>query len=309
MKRLPLIKLALFLVLALIPLLTACAYPTATPASAPPPGANNAPAAGAKPSSGNAPGEKSERDTRPINAVTDPNRMIIRNATISLESQDVEKTLADIRALVIAQQGLVFSSNTSLKDDKTYATMVLQVPVQVYDGIMAQLRKIAFKVVSETSTSQDVTEEFADAQSQLRNLQATEAQFLELLKKTTNLNDIITVQNQITTVRGQIEKIQGRMNFLQKKSDMSTITINIAPHIAPTVAKTESKTADFGEAVKNAWDGSITVIQGLGVVLVTLGIYLLWLLPLGLAILLGGMVVRRKFFPRKSKEPTMTGLE
>jgi uncharacterized protein YdcH (DUF465 family) len=237
----------------------------------------------------------------PVTGNNDPSRMIIRNATIALESQDVEKTLADIRAIVVAQQGTVFSSNTTLRNDKTYATMVLQVPSQGYDATMAQLRKAGHKVQSETSTSQDVTEEFADAEAQLRNLKATEAQFLELLKKANSVNDTITVQNQLTSVRGQIERLQGRLNYLQKKSDFSTITVNIAPFNAPTTAKPDTNTWDFSKVLENAWAGSMKGLQGLVTMLVNVGVYMVWVLPLFGILFIIGMVWWRRTFPRKPK--------
>jgi Domain of unknown function (DUF4349) len=241
-----------------------------------------------------------------VNAQNDPNRMIIRNATIALDSEDVEKTLADIRALVGAQQGTVFSSNTSLRGDKTYATMVLQVPSQAYDVTMAQLRKVGYRVQNETSSSQDVTEEFADAQAQLRNLQATEAQYIKLLEKAITVNDIITVQNQLTNVRGQIERLQGRMNFLQKKSDVSTITVSITPYFG--VTKVDNSAWEFGKVLENAWAGSLRGLQGLVTAMVTVGVYLVWLLPLGLVLGLIGFILWRKTFPRKPKQVPVTDL-
>ena len=110
-------------------------------------------------------------------------RMIIRNATLSLEAENMEKTLADIRALVSQQQGTVFSSNTTIRNEQTYATVVIQVPSVAYYETMSRLRGLAYKVVSESSSSQDVTEEFVDTEAQIRNLKATEAQLLDLQKR------------------------------------------------------------------------------------------------------------------------------
>lgn len=275
------------------------AQPTVAAAYAGAPAATVAPARGSAsaPVTNNQPGTGASYNQ--VN--TDPSRMIIRNATLAIESEEVEKTLNEIRSLIVAQQGTVFSSNTTLRNDKTYATMVLQVPSQVYDATMAQLRKIAFKVQSETSTSQDVTEEFADAEAQLRNLKATEAQYLELLKKANSVNDTITVQNQLTNVRGQIERLQGRMNFLQKKSDFSTITVNIAPHIPPSVTKTDPNAWELGKAFENAWNGSMKGLRGLTVALINVGVYMVWILPIAGLLFLIGFVWWRRTFPRKSK--------
>jgi Domain of unknown function (DUF4349) len=247
----------------------------------------------------------------------DPNRMIIRNATIALVSNDVYKTLNDIRAVAISQQGIIFSSNSSLKGDLVYGTIVLQVPVQAFDETMAQLRTIAYKVQNETSSSQDVTEEYADAESQVRNLRVTEQQYLKLMEKAGNVNDIITVQNQLTDVRNKIERLQGRMNFLQKKSDYSTITINVEPYIAPvTPTPTPIPTAtpvpptptpipewNAGETAEKAWTGSVKGLQKVTSVAIFAGAYAIWVLPICGVLFIIGWFWWRRTFPRKPKYP------
>ncbi|MBD0257229.1 MAG: PAS domain S-box protein, partial [Cytophagales bacterium] len=57
--------------------------------------------------------------------------------------------------------------------------------------------------------------EYTDLDAQLRNLQATEGQYLELMKRATTIDDILMVQNRLASVRGEIEQTQGRLNQLQ----------------------------------------------------------------------------------------------
>lgn len=215
--------------------------------------------------------------------------MIIRNATISVQADDVEKLLSDVRALAAEQNGGVMQASTSVRDNKTYANITIQVPSQAFDNTVSRIRKLAFKVDSENTTSQDVTEEFVDTDAQVRNLKATEAAYLELLRKATNINDTISIQRELSYIRGEIERRQGRLNFLQKKSDFSTITLSIAPRLSETSTTTTANAWDVGKVFEKAWEGSLRGLQGLATVLITIAVYAWWVLPL---LLVGYFVVR-----------------
>ena len=71
---------------------------------------------------------------------------------------------------------------------------------------------------SESTTGQDVTEQYTDLDSQLRNLEASEAQLLELMKQAGTVEEILKVQQELTNTRGQIEQIKGQMQYLEQSS-------------------------------------------------------------------------------------------
>jgi hypothetical protein len=167
-------------------------------------------------------------------------RKIIRNATIWVQSSDVEQMLAQLRSLAVEQGGYVFSENTNQQNlDNPTAVIVLQVPSQAYEITVTRIRQAALKVTRQESSAQDVSEEYVDLQSQIVNLKRTEEGLQKLIDKTVNLQDILNLQKEMTQVRGEIEKRQGRLNFLDKRSAFSTITVNVAlPPAPPTPTPT-----------------------------------------------------------------------
>ncbi len=230
-------------------------------------------------------------------------RLIIRNATVALTADDVDKTLMDVRALATEKNGLVFQSNSTVRTDKTYASLTIQVPAAAFDETMNRLRKMTgVKVSSENTTSQDVTEEYVDVQAQLKNLQATETELVRLLGKAQTVDEILQVQSQLTTVRGQIDQRQGRINYLEKRTAMSSITINISPVLPATTRATETTGWNPLEVLEDAWAGSLKGLQGLYTVAVTLGVWLVWLGPLALLVFL----IYRRFFRSKPVSPAPT---
>lgn len=210
-----------------------------------------------------------------------PDRLIIRNATLALTSPDVEKTLGEIRTLAVGQNGLVFQSSTTVRDEKLYATLTLQVPSAAFDETMNQLRRMSgVKVESESSTSQDVTEEYVDLQAQANNLKASEAELVQLMSKANNVTEVMNVQKELTAVRGEIEQRLGRLNYLEKKSSMSSISISLAPAGVPAIKNEPAKGWDALSVLETAWAGSLKGLQLLYKVAVTIGAWAIWLGPL-----------------------------
>ncbi len=210
-------------------------------------------------------------------------RMIIRTANLTLVVTDVEQTLASVRDVAQAAGGFVGKSSSRYDGDLQIADITLQVPAQAYDSTIQRLRGLAIRVDNETSSSQDVTEEYTDLDSQLRNLQATEASLIKLLDRSNQISDIIAVQKELTNVRGQIERIQGRMKYLSRRSDMSTISLSIIPE-----AKAKSKPSDAWNPFRsagNAWSASLSFLRTLVELVLVAVVFFFWLIiPVGILI-------------------------
>ena len=110
----------------------------------------------------------------------------------------------------------------------------MRIPVASFDEGMDEVKKYG-EVTSQRVNGQDVTEEFVDLDAQLGNLRATEKQFLEIMKKATEIEDILAVQREISNVRGNIDRIEGRMKYLRQSADLSTLTVHLStdPDVLP----------------------------------------------------------------------------
>ena len=147
----------------------------------------------------------------------------------------------------------------------------------------------------ENSNANDATEEYTDLGSRLRNLQATETQYLGFLKNAGNLNDVLTVQDRLSQTRGQIEQVQGRINLLDSQTNFATITV----HLEPGAIANGDQGGGTGplQTARRAFDASLVVLLGLSTAILAVGAFSWWLLPLGV----GGWFVARKSL-RASRE-------
>ncbi|MEO5951728.1 MAG: DUF4349 domain-containing protein [Chloroflexia bacterium] len=208
-------------------------------------------------------------------------RMIIRTAVVDLTVKDVTTAIERVKAITAQQGGYVFSSESHEQGEYTYATVTVYVPAKEFDQIMPILRGLdgqVEKVTSENVTSSDVTEEYTDLQSQLRNLKATEARMLDLQSKAIALVDVLAVDRELRTVQGEIETIQGRINYLDKRTDMSTVTMNLSP-VAAAPLKPQSTWQPLDAAGK-AWDSSLEMLGNTATALITIAVFLWWLVPI-----------------------------
>ena len=241
MKRLGFIITALLITLPLV--LTACAeggyegYNTTTPGAIPSPMAPMEPGK-----------EYYDEESWQSDATGEPavptERMIIRNADMSLVVEDVTETRDEIETLAANLGGWVVESNIYGEEEEMRGWVSIRVPSSKFEQALSELRALAVRVSSESTSTQDITEEYVDLESRLRNAEATESQYLSLLDTAEEVEDILTIYEALSRIRYEIEQIKGRMQYLEQLSAMSLISINLTPEVS------------LGPLVRPGWSAS-----------------------------------------------------
>jgi hypothetical protein len=153
-------------------------------------------------------------------------RKIIRNASLNLIVEDPEHAIARIQQIVAGVSG-AYISNSDIRDPESGlpTTLTLRIPSEEFDAVIDETKSLAAEILRDTVNSRDVTEEYADIDSQLRNLKATEEQYLLILTQAEDVEDVLAVQDRLRSVRGEIEVLQGRINLLDNQIGLSTLTV------------------------------------------------------------------------------------
>jgi len=219
-------------------------------------------------------------------------RMIVRNGEISLVVNDVTDARDEIAQLAVRFDGYVVSSQISGEEQDMRGWISIRVPDDRFESVLAELRDLAVRVTSESTSSQDVTEEYVDLESRLKNAEATESQYLALLEKAEDVEDILSIYESLSRVRSEIEQIKGRMQYLERTSSMSLISVYLKP------AATAKPLVRVGwsalEMLKSAVRGIVIFGQWLG----TIAIWLLIFCPVWGAIL--GIIYWRRHRKKKA---------
>lgn len=149
---------------------------------------------------------------------------IIKLGALSLTVDSVTDTIDRITSLAVSRKGFVQTTSLSERPRGSHdGVIVIRVPSSEFESTMREIKSYAKVVNNETSSGQDVTEQYSDMQAQLRNAQAQETEYLNILKKATKVEEILSVQSYLGSVRAQIESLQGRIKYLENVTAFSTI--------------------------------------------------------------------------------------
>jgi hypothetical protein len=181
-------------------------------------------------------------------ATTD--RMIIRTAYLTVVVDDVTASLQQINTIAESYGGFVVNSNISEDSNRLYAYISFRVNSDRFNETLQALRDLAADVKNESTTGQDVTEQYTDLASRLRNLEASEAQLLALMEQAGTVTEILAVQRELTNTREEIELIKGQMQYLQESASLALFTVTLEQSKLVVEFIAETRTIKEGSAVQ-----------------------------------------------------------
>jgi hypothetical protein len=189
-------------------------------------------------------------------------RLIIRTADLNIVVSDTEVTLSAIAELIEANGGWVVSSNLyQYSENAKSGNITVRVPVAGFNSALEAIKGLAMEVTSESSSGQDVTEEFVDLSSRLENLEATAARVRNFLDEATDVEEALAVNQELSRLEGEIEVIKGRMQYLSQSAGFSTISINLTPDIAAQPLDTQ--TWRPGVVARESFETLVIALQGI----------------------------------------------
>lgn len=227
-------------------------------------------------------------------------RKIIRNANLKLETESPEEVQRKISSIADGKKGFVITStqkNSGVKSKgRNWVSMKIRIPADKFQESLDEIRKTADRVVSETVSGQDVTEEFVDIEARLKTKKALETRFLEIMKSAKNVSEALNVERQLAGVRTEIERIEGRKRFLQSQTSLSTITIELRTPAAFS-ASSSGFFYELRQAFSDGFEAALTFILYLVRILIAI-------LPFLLLIVLPVFLLLRYFWRKYKKQRT-----
>lgn len=240
-------------------------------------------------------------------------RLVIQNADLSIVVADPAAKMKSIEQMAESLKGFVVSSNlyqtnTSTNVRVPEGQITIRVPVEKLDEALDAIKSDTIEVQSENRSGQDVTKDYVDLQSRLKNLEATEAQLVKIMENANKTDDVLNVFNQLTSIREQIEVVKGQIKYYEESAALSAINVRVIAE--ESVQPIEVGGWKITGTARNAFQTLIDFAQGFVRFLIWL---IILIIPAGLLILFLLWVVWRIFrlawrrlFPRglrKKKEP------
>ena len=234
-------------------------------------------------------------------AQTGQDRLVIRNAVLTLVVDDPDARLDEISALAAEYGGWVVSANAyrSGTDDEarvTSASISIRVLAERLDEALARLKANVESVEYENITGQDVTQDYVDLNSRLTNLQSAEQQLQEIMDSARRTEDVLSVYTQLVDIRGQIELIQGQMQYYEQSAAYATIQITLQP--TPVTEPLAVGGWRPQETARNAFQSFIDLLQGVADIAIAVAVFGL---PVLLVFGLPAWLIYRRY--RKTRRP------
>jgi hypothetical protein len=158
-----------------------------------------------------------------------------------------------------------------------FVDMTIRIPASEMSSTLSAIEDLADEVTAKRIGSQDVTEEYADIEAQLRNLTALEDELLIILsevreKSSSDANELLNVFERIRQVRDEIERLEGRQRLFDNLIDLATVNVSLFPEgvEAPIVDEGWQP----GDVVRDALRATVDGLQAIadGLIWVALGI-------------------------------------
>lgn len=209
-------------------------------------------------------------------------QMIIMNANLEIAVDDPGASMTAIQQMATGMGGFTVSSyiyktQTASGIEVPAANITVRVPAERLNDALDQIKALTGDPVKYTLTEnisgQDVTREYTDLKSRLRNLEEANAKLSELYDKATKTEEALSIYKQKMLVTEEIELIKGQMQYYEQSAAKSAITVQIVAKesIAPiTVAGWTPKGVardavqaliDFGKGLANflIWFGILVI--------------------------------------------------
>lgn len=152
-------------------------------------------------------------------------RRVVKTGALTLRVGDAPKAVDQARAIATGRGGFLESSSVSDPGSgPRSAWATIRVPSDKFDDTVKDLKAIASLVVLESVNGEDVTAQAVDLDANLRNAQAEEQSYLDIMKRAGNIEDTLAVASRLAEVRGRIERYQAEKRYLDSRTELATIS-------------------------------------------------------------------------------------
>ncbi|EMT38686.1 anti-sigma factor, TIGR02949 family [Thermoanaerobacter thermohydrosulfuricus] len=187
-------------------------------------------------------------------------RKITKNATVSLEVEDVNVCYDKVFKLVKEAEGFIESSDETVFTDNTKRiNLVLKVREDKFESVISQIKEFG-KVTALRIDSKDVTEQYYDLKARLKNLEIEEQKLQDIMNKASTVKEMLEVESEINRIRSEIESMKEQLKVWENLTSLGTINLSIKE-----ISKVEKPTTlvsfkGIGRDIKQAFVNNVNFL-------------------------------------------------
>jgi len=154
-------------------------------------------------------------------------KKIIKDGRIGLKVTDLELTKARIDSLVKKYDSYYSNENLNNTDWESSYNLTIRIPSSNFESFVHAIQLGKGEILYKEVDARDVTDQFIDLGIRLQSKRAYLKRYQELLKKATNVKEILQVEEKIRRLEEEIESTTGTLKYLGDLVDYSTLRLNI----------------------------------------------------------------------------------
>jgi hypothetical protein len=183
----------------------------------------------------------------------------VRTATLELQVADVDKAVDSISAQATKSAGQVETDHRTGTDAKRVANLVLRVPPQHLNGLIADAANLG-KELNRSITGEDVSTAHADINARVLALQTSVTRLRDLLSHSGSISDLVALENQLSSRESELESTIAQRASLEGSIALSSLSIEFSQR--PLVAA-RAKHGPFGfvSAIVAGWHATMLVLR------------------------------------------------
>lgn len=151
-------------------------------------------------------------------------RLLVQKGDVRVEVARPDDVAREFQAKVIGWGGFLQQQSGN--------NLVLRLPAARFEEAFAAAKALG-RVLGESRSADDVTEEFLDLGIRLDNAKKSRDRLLEILQKAEKVEDILRVETELRRLTEEIERMEGRIKFLRDQVTMATLRLTLQPTSEP----------------------------------------------------------------------------
>ena len=217
------------------------------------------------------------------------------NAEVEVPSGTLQERYAKFKAAIASLGGQIVSSDYRESETLKEYDVQVKIPPSKFENLATLLQGIG-KVEAMSTNVEDVSEQYVDIETRIRNLQIQRGELIKLYDRNGTLEEIMSVQEEVARVQTKIEGYQNQKLNIDRRAAMSSVQVNIYEQAQAVDRTVLDPLGDVANAFLGALAVAILVISAI--------------LGFGIPVLVAGAIIHwgyRRFRPKKAGDAKNRG--
>jgi hypothetical protein len=150
-------------------------------------------------------------------------RKMVRSGELIVSLNELEPASKEVERLV-AEAGGYVEQSTANRDSGI--SLQCRIPAAQLDTTMDRIAALGDEK-HRSLWAADVTDQYADLETRLRNNSALRDRLQALLKRATKVEDVLAIEKELNRIQSEVETMQGRLDRLKSQVELSALSVTL----------------------------------------------------------------------------------